>query len=301
MPDIHALPTSQRLLQTVLDKHPSLKHLLVNSRRDCLSTMAARRDIEAMTWEDLCREGYLLFDESGLERDNTKDCFLLVAREEQESFFGEEDTRYVFQIFCDPAVNDLDDCRTRMLEICSLLTEGLNGMALGDGKKLYYMLCQTRLLSDRCSLTALTFTTSSIYRFNEGTNPFARYAEDNQALLEQLFAEEALRKLLGAEGMTCREAYTEGRLRLTENLAENPGEAWQPRIILTWEFDLDASILLIPVAEDKKQLQELVSVIKNDLPSFRLPGRGCIQYAERFSQEEMELSQTLTAAMLLLQ
>ena len=34
MPDIHALPTPQRLLQTVLDKHPSLKHLLENSRRE---------------------------------------------------------------------------------------------------------------------------------------------------------------------------------------------------------------------------------------------------------------------------
>ena len=301
MPDIHALPTPQRLWQTVLDKHPSLKHLLVNSRRDYLSTMAARRDIEAMTWEDLCREGYLLFDESGLAWDKTKDCFLLVAREEQESFFGEEDTRYVFQIFCDPAVNDLDDCKTRMLEICALLTEGLNGMALGDGKKLYYMLCQTRLLSDRCSLTALTFTTSSIYRFNEGTNPFARYAEDNRALFAQLFTREELKTILGAAGKTFREAYTEGRLRLTENLAENPGEAWQPRIILTWEFDLDASILLIPVAEDKKQLQELVSVIKNDLPSFRLPGRGRVEYVERLSKEELALSERLTAAMLLLQ
>lgn len=156
MPDIHALPTPQRLLQTVLDKHPSLKHLLVNSRRNCLAAMEARRNIEAMTWEDLCREGYLLFDESGLERDKTKDGFLLLTREEQDSLFGEEDTRYVFQIFCDPAVNDLDDCRTRMLEICSLLTKGLNGMALGDGQRLHYMLCQTRVLSDQCSLTTLT-------------------------------------------------------------------------------------------------------------------------------------------------
>ena len=293
---------AKAFMAEVLEKAPGvLKHLLMNSARDCMAAMAENPDIEVVTFEALCGERYILFDDNAVDWENAKDCFVIVSMEENESIFGTKDTQYVFNIVCKMAANDLDGYKTRMLEVCSALTEQVNGRALRNGKKLFYMLCQSQILSDQYGFTSLTFTDNDIYQSNEGRNPFARYSEDNQALFERLFAEAELQTLLGASGKTCREAYADGQLLLTEIFAENGKEENLARVILTWDFNLDASITLVPVAGDKRQLQSMVAVIKDCLQAVDLPGRGSTQYAERFSQEEVELSDTLTAALLLFQ
>jgi hypothetical protein len=95
-----------------------------------------------------------------------------------------------------------------------------------------------------------------------------------------------------------QEAYEDGYIQLTENFADNDEKEYPAWLILTWDFSFDTSINIVPVVRNKKQLKPLVSAIKKRLNNFELPVRGTLNYAADFSQEKMELSDKLVAAML---
>ena len=288
---------AKEFMATVIaNDNGSIKNLLTNTGRNCLS--AACGNAGNADFDKLCEEGYLLFDIEDIDWETAKDCFIVLSKEESASFFGTSDTQYVFNIICKMCVNDLEGYKTRALELCSSLSNMLNGYEIGDDEKLFYMMCQSQLLSDQYGITSIYFTNNSIYSSNEGTNVFADYDKDSCAVFEHLFEDKAIKESIMGMSKSVQEAYEDGHIQLTENFADNDKKDYSAWLILTWDFSFDTSIYIVPVVRNKKQLKPLVSAIKKKLNNFELPVRGTLNYAADVSQEKVDLSDKLVAAML---
>ena len=287
---------AKKFMSTVIAKDDgTIKNLLTNMTRNCLSTVD---NFENDDFEKLCEEGYILFDIDDINWEVAKDCFIVFSKEESDNLFGESDVQYVFNIICKMCVNDLDGYKTRTLELCSALSGMLNGYDIDGDEKLYYMMCSSQILSDEYNLTSIYFSSNDLYSSNEGVNIFAGYAKDSHIIFEKLFNDKDIQNIIGSSVKTPAEAYDNGYIQLNENFTENDEKGYSSWIIATWEFSFETSLNIIPVVRNKKQLIPMISAIKRSLKGVILPNRGTINYDADVSQEKLDLTDKLVAAIL---
>ena len=288
---------AKEFMATVIaNDNGSIKNLLTNTGRNCLSAVCGNAG--NADFDKLCEEGYILFDIADIDWETAKNCFIVFSKEESDNLFGESDMQYVFNIICKMCVNDLDGYKTRTLELCSALNDMLNGYDIDGDEKLYYMMCSSQILSDEYNLTSIYFSSNDLYSSNEGVNIFAGYSKDSRTVFEKLFNDKDVQNIIGSSVQTLEEAYDNDYIQLSENFTENDKKGYSSWLIATWEFSFETSLSIIPVVRNKKQLIPMISAIKRSLKGVVLPNIGAINYDADFSQEKLDITDKLAAAVL---
>ena len=289
-----------------------LKRLLLISTRDCLTTTdsEALSKIESLSYDQLCEKGYIRFEIGPIDAFEAQDCYICVEKEKKKNIFGEDSNDLNFTVICKNEIADMDDYRTRHVEICSALNEMLNGKEIVGVGNTYFMMCKSNAISDEYSSCTIWFNDNNFtYTQTGGVNVLGKYAADNQAIVTALLEDPAFKDAMELEGMSEATAYSEGYFKMHESFTQNLNKGYRAWVLIDWDFSHSISVNVVPVcrvdarkmSNGNDRLAVMVERIKIALNGLSMAIGGELELAEAYCQNEIKLSDELVAGMIMFQ
>ena len=289
-----------------------LKRLLLISTRDCLTTTdsEALSKIESLSYDQLCEKGYIRFEIGPIDAFEAQDCYICVEKEKKKNIFGEDSNDLNFTVICKNEIADMDDYRTRHVEICSALNEMLNGKEIAGVGNTYFMMCKPNAISDEYSSCTIWFNDNNFtYTQTGGVNVLGKYAADNQAIVNALLEDPAFKDAMELEGISEATAYSEGYFKMHESFAQNLNKGYRAWVLIDWDFSHSISVNVVPVcrvdarkmSNGNDRLAVMVERIKIALNGLSMAIGGELELAEAYCQNEIKLSDELVAGMIMFQ
>ena len=271
-----------------------LKRLLLITSRDCLVSSDPEQlsVAETISFDELCDRGFLRFKHGSIEEYEAQNCYIIVKKEESKGFLGDTYHQVVFSVICKTDIADIDGYKSRPIEICSVISDIVNGKKLPDIGVLKYSMLATQVITDSIVGCTIWFTIED--KAAQIKNIIAGYDIDNGAIIQELLKDDSFKKDLGVENLSEEEVYSKGYINVTETF----GKTYDSWVIINWEFAMEVSLSIVLVSKDKEKLQEMTSIVKTRISGLKLPVRGVLNYNDEFSKKEMKLSDELFAAML---
>ena len=271
-----------------------IKALLIDQSRDCLMK-GNKWDGSTISFEDLCRKGFVRFEIGPLDAFEEKDCFLIIEREDSKDLFNKPESTFIFTTICKHDLCDLTDYRNRGFEISSAIINRLCGREYSEHGKFGFLSFSPKLISDEymCYTLRLGVRDDVFARDNEKVNVIEGYNRDNEAIMKALLSDLSLRKVMGIEDVSVDDAYTNGYIRTSEYFAQERKTTFKCWIIITWEFWSKRDLTIIPVSRDQNLLEDMSNIINNILVGLELPVRGTIKYQKSIIDGVAKLSDNL--------
>ena len=289
---------ARKLMASIFaDDDGTLKKLLTIHSRDCLATEDEELLSKAanLSFDDLCDQGYLVFESGQIDADELKqDCIIAVRKDEQKSFLGGTETSFLFITICKSDISDLEGCKSRPVEISSVINELTNGRTVPDIGKIFFSSTMSRAISD-VQYGYFLFCATDKTKTRKGKNLISGYDSNNNAVLHELFKDNRLFEAMEIEAMPVNDLYEKGYFRVTLSF-DSEYESW---IMVDWEFGFTNTLTISPVSKDKNKLKEISAIIIEILSGFKLPAKGTLKYKADDSRAEVDLSDELHAALLL--
>ncbi len=274
---------AKEIVTTLLERDDGrLKRLLLLPVADCLTTSdpSLLEKIQNVNIDELYSKGYIRFEIGAVDEYEATDCYL-VAIKQTIPALGYEIIVVSFTVVCNTKFCDMDDCKIRPIEICSVLNELANGQEFSGIGKLKYGECEPSVLSSEyysCSL----FLNPNPFSSGDVTpkNELAQYNVDSKAIIQALLKDGTLKRLLEVDEMSDDDILNAGYIQLWTNL-ERSYKAW---LMIEWNFSTDQSVSVVTVCRnDSRQtsdggdrLKQISEFVKNTLDNFILPVRGNI-------------------------
>lgn len=289
-----------------------LKRLLLISTRDCLTTTdsEALSKIESMSYDQLCEKGYIRFEIGPIDAFEAQDCYICVEKEKKKNIFGEDSNDLNFTVICKNEIADMEDYKTRNIEICSVLNDMLNGKEIAGVGNTYFMMCKPNAISDEYSSCTIWFNDNNFtYTQTGGVNVLGKYAADNQAIVNALLEDPAFKDAMELEGISEATAYSEGYFKMHESFAQNLNKGYRAWVLIDWDFSHRISVNVVPVCRNDvrkmsngaDRLATMVECIKTTMNGLNMAIGGELELAEAYSQDEIKLSDELVAGMIMFQ
>lgn len=293
-----------------------LKKLLLIPTRDCLSATDAENiaKIESMSFDLLCENGYIRFEIGPIDAFEAQDCYICVEKERKKDIFRDNlycgdiySNDLIFTVICKNEIADMEDYRTRHIEICSVLNEMLNGKKSDVFNCMYFKMCKSNAISDNYSSCTIWFNDNSdTYRLTGGVNILGEYATDNEAIVRTLLADTTLMAAMELEEKSEAILYSEGYFKMHESFAQNLNNGYRAWVLIDWNFSHYISVNVVPVCrvEARKmsngddRLAVMVERIKASLNGLSMAMGGKLELADKYSQDEINLSDELVAGMI---
>ena len=271
-----------------------IKALLIDQSRDCLMK-GNKWDGSTISFEDLCRKGFVRFEIGPLDAFEEKDCFLIIEREDSKDLFNKPESTFIFTTICKHDLCDLTDYRNRGFEISSAIINRLCRREYSEHGKFGFLSFSPKLISDEymCYTLRLGVRDDVLARDNEEVNVIEGYNRDNEAIMKALLSDLSLRKVMGIEDVSVDDAYTNGYIRTSEYFAQERKTTFKCWIIITWEFWSKRDLTIIPVSRDQNLLEDMSNIINNILVCLELPVRGTIKYQKSIIDGVAKLSDNL--------
>ena len=286
----------KKLASTIFEKDGKniIKALLINRSRDCLME-GNRWDGSTISFEDLCRKGFVRFEIGPLDAYEEKDCFLIIEREDYKDIFNKPKSSFIFTTICKHDLCDLTDYKNRGFEISLAIINRLCGREYSEHGKFGFLSFSPKFISDEymCYTLRLGVRDDVFARDNEKVNVIEGYNRDNEAIMKALLSDLSLRKVMGIEDVSVDDAYTNGYIRTSEYFAQERKTTFKCWIIITWEFWSKRDLTIIPVSRDQNLLEDMSNIINNILVGLELPVRGTIKYQKSIIDGVAKLSDNL--------
>lgn len=273
-----------------------IKALLINRSRDCLLEGEGDRwDGSTISFEDLCRKGFVRFETGPLDAFEEKDCFLIIERKDSKNILNEYESTFIFTTICKHDLCDLTDYRNRGFEISSAIIDRLCGREYSEQGKFRFLSFSPKLISDEymCYTLRLGVRDYVLTRDNEEVNIIEGYNRDNETIMKALLSDLSLRKVMGIEDITVDDAYVNGYIRTSEYFAQERKTTYRCWIIITWDFGFKRDLTIIPVSRDQNLLEDMSNIINNKLEGLELPVRGTIKHQKSNIDGVVKLSDNL--------
>lgn len=294
------------------DADSRLKKLLLIPTRDCLSNTDAETmaKIESMSFDLLCEKGYIRFEIGPIDAFEAQDCYICVEKEKKKNIFGEDSNDLNFTVICKNEIADMEDYRTRHIEICSVLNEMLNGKEIAGVGNTYFLMCKPNAISDDYSSCTIWFNDNNFtYTQTGGVNVLGKYAADNEAIVRTLLADTAFKTAMELAEKSEAISYSEGYFKMHESFAQNLNKGYRAWVLVDWDFSHNISVNVVPVCRvDARKMSNgddrlaiMVERIKATLNGLSMAIGGELELAEAYSQDEIKLSDELVAGMIMFQ
>lgn len=294
------------------DADGRLKKLLLIPTRDCLSITDAETTakIESMSFDLLCEKGYIRFEIGPIDAFEAQDCYICVKKEKKKNIFGEDSNDLNFTVICKNEIADMEDYRTRHIEICSVLNEMLNGKEIAGVGNTYFMMCKPNAISDDYSSCTIWFNDNNFtYTQTGGVNVLGKYAADNKAIVRTLLADTAFKTAMELAEKSEAISYSEGYFKMHESFAQNLNKRYRAWVLVDWDFSHNISVNVVPVCRvDARKMSNgddrlaiMVERIKATLNGLSTAIGGELELADAYSQDEIKLSDELVAGMIMFQ